>query len=319
MDVPMTRESRQAIISDLEKLRDSRLVCYVTGDRQPVHAQIGDDALRPLYDHLRELGHVPKLDLFMYSRGGAIDVPWRIVTALRQASEEWHILVPFRANSAATLVALGADSIVLGKQGELGPIDPIMSLQRVIPQPGGGGAVMQENVSVEDIMAFVRFVRERGGLSDQTALTKSLLKLMERLDAVNIGNAYRTHSHIRDVARRLLLSRREPASEQAMSAIVETLAERVYAHGHAIGLKDAEQIGLPVELAATEVERQMWNLLLAYEEDLALLQPIDPVTAVASQDNYREEGVIAVVESSWAAHEFRGTIEVTAKRQCHPT
>jgi hypothetical protein len=30
------------------------------------------------------------LDLFIYSRGGAIDVPWRIVTALRQTSDEWR-------------------------------------------------------------------------------------------------------------------------------------------------------------------------------------------------------------------------------------
>jgi hypothetical protein len=48
------------------------------------------------------MGHVARLDVFIYSRGGAIDVPWRIATALRTAADEWNILIPFRANSAAT-------------------------------------------------------------------------------------------------------------------------------------------------------------------------------------------------------------------------
>jgi len=44
-------------------------------------------------------------------------------------------LVPFRANSSATLLALGADTIILGQQGELGPIDPSMTLSRLIGDP----------------------------------------------------------------------------------------------------------------------------------------------------------------------------------------
>jgi ClpP class serine protease len=72
-----------------------------------------------MHDHVRALGHVDKLDVFIYSRGGAIDVPWRLATALRGTADEWNVLVPFRANSAATLLALGADEIVLGRQGEL--------------------------------------------------------------------------------------------------------------------------------------------------------------------------------------------------------
>jgi len=103
-------------------------------------------------------------------------------------------------------------------------------------------------------MAYGKFVRERAGISDQAALAQSLEKLTERLDAVTIGNAYRTHSHIREVARRMLLSRKEPTGEQAMATIIETLAERVYAHGHAIGLYEAKQIGLPVDLADETLE-----------------------------------------------------------------
>lgn len=315
----MPRAKRKTLIEQIETLRGSRVLCYVTGDRAPATAQIGDDAIRPMYDLLREIGQTEKLDFFIYSRGGAIDVPWRIVTALRTVAKHWSILIPFRANSAATLLALGADEIVLGRFGELGPIDPIMNIQRLMPVPGGPGTVMQDSVSVEDVMAYMKFVQERAGLSDQAALTAGLTKLTERLDAVALGNAHRTHSHIRDVARRMLLSRNEPHSEQTMATIVETLAERVYAHGHAIGLKAAKEIGLPAIAADPDLDRFMWDLLKEYEDDLKLLHPIDAAAVLAGTDKYSEDAVIAVVETKAAAHEFTGKVEVSARRQMPQT
>lgn len=313
----MARRERKKIIEQIEKLRGSRLLCYVTGDRTPAPAQIGDDAVRLLYEHLRDIDHTEKLDLFIYSRGGAIDVPWRIATALRTAGDEWFAIIPFRANSAATLLVLGADQIILGRNGELGPIDPIMNIQRVVPRPdgGGGGTVVQEQISVEDVMAYLKFVQERAGLTDQHALSTGLSKLAERLDAVALGNAYRTHSHIRDVARRMLLSRNKPASEQTMGTIIETLAERVYAHGHAIGLKAAQEIGLPAVAADAKLDALMWDLLQEYEKDLKLLEPIDPASAVSATDTYSEDATIAVIESTAAAHEHSGRIEIKARRQ----
>jgi hypothetical protein len=314
----MPRQERKELIKQIEDARESRVLTYVTSDRAPAPAQIGDDAVRPMYAHLREMGHVKKLDLLIYSRGGAIDVPWRVVTALRQTSDQWNILIPFRANSAATLIALGADQIVLGRQGELGPIDPQLSIGRVVPLPGGGQMAVQEQMAVEDIMAYTKFVHDRAGLSDQEALSNALSKLTERLDAVGLGSVYRTHLHIRDVAERMLQSHKKPLPERTMAAIIETLAERVYAHGHAIGLTEAKGLGLPVVAADDALDDLMWRLLEQHEGDLRLLEPLDPVQAVAATDFYSEDVSIAVIESTWAAHAFQGQIEIRAQRQQPP-
>lgn len=311
----MSREERKELIEQIEQNRNSKVICYVTGDRHPFPAQIGDDAVRPLYQHIRDLGHVPRLDLFIYSRGGAIDVPWRIVSALRRAADEWNALITFRANSATTLIAMGADSIVLGAQGELGPIDPIMNFQRMLPSRDGPSTVVQDQVSVEDVMAYVRFVQERGGISDQQARAVALGKLADRVDPVALGSIYRTFSHIRDVARRILLSRKTPASDDVLNAIVSTLAERVYAHGHAVGFTAAREIGLPVELADAQLDLLMWRLLEVYERDMKLREPIDPASVVSTQDRFTEPGVIAVIESTTGLDEFQGDMEVRAKRQ----
>lgn len=74
----MSTDRRRDLIRQLEERRGSRVITYVTGDRTPAIGQMGDDAVRPIFDHLRAIGQVDKLDIFLYSRGGAIDVPWRL-------------------------------------------------------------------------------------------------------------------------------------------------------------------------------------------------------------------------------------------------
>ncbi len=308
----MPRARRSQLIRNLEAVRNSRVICYVTGDRAPTPAQVGDDAVRPIMAVLRKMGSVPKLDFFLYTRGGATDVPWRIVRQLRHhVTDEWNALIPFRANSAGTLIALGADEIVLCGEGELGPIDPSMDIRRI----GEQGTPMQDRISVEDVMAYVRFVNERGGLTDQAAVAGAFLKLVDRVDPVTLGNVYRTHSHIRDVARRIISSRKKVPSADTQNQIVSTLAEQVYAHGHAIGFTTAQEMGLPVTLADTPVDEAIWNLFEEYEKDLRLREPLDPVHALGPQDRYTEDTVLAVVESSEATYEFQASLDVRAKRQ----
>lgn len=308
----MPRAERSQLIRNLEAARNSRVICYVTGDRAPTPAQVGDDAVRPIMDVLREMGSVPKLDLFLYTRGGATDVPWRIVRQLRHhVTDEWNVLIPFRANSAGTLIALGADEIVLCGEGELGPIDPSMDIRRI----GEQGTPMQDRISVEDVMAYVRFVNERGGLTDQAAVAGAFSKLVDRVDPVTLGNVYRTHSHIRDVARRIISSRKAVPSADTQNQIVSTLAEQVYAHGHAIGFTTAKEMGLPVTLADAPCDAAMWSLFEEYEKDLRLREPLDPIQALGQQDRYSEDAVLAVVESAELGYEFRASLDVRAKRK----
>lgn len=309
----MAHADRAELIRTLEAVRGSRVISYVTGDRTPTPAQVGDDAVRPIIDILRgHVGTVEKLDLFLYTRGGATDVPWRVVRQLRHhTNDQWNVLIPFRANSAGTLIALGADEIVLCGEGELGPIDPSNDVRRI----GDQGTQVQDRISVEDVMAYVRFVRERGGLTDQNSMSTAFSKLVERVDPVTLGNVYRTYSHIRDVARRILSSRRDIPSADVQNQIVSTLAEQVYAHGHAIGFTTAKEMGLPVVVADPATDQAMWDLFESYEDDLRVREPLDPIEALGTNDRYSEDTVLAVVESSSGGFEFQAGIDVRAKRQ----
>jgi len=64
------------------------------------------------------------LDLIIDSGGGDIDMAVKIVEICAHYSEKFTLIVPFLAKSATTIIALSTDDLILGKVGELGPIDP---------------------------------------------------------------------------------------------------------------------------------------------------------------------------------------------------
>jgi hypothetical protein len=307
------RENRLALIRAIQEARDSHLIAYFAGDRQGAMGQVGEDAVRPMYDHVRALGFkgVPRIDLFLYSRGGSIEAPWRIVSMLREYCQELNVLIPYRAHSATTLIALGADHIVMGKKGELGPIDPIMSrFER------GEKSVIQEDMSVEDIMSFVSFLKERVGIDDSAALASSVNILAEKLSPWVLGSIHRAHSHIRLIARKLLACQQKPLDEQRVDSIVEALAEKMYFHGHAIARQEAKEMGLPIVEPDEELEDMMWQLFEAYEALMKLQFPIDPRTAIPpGQEEYFEQVILACIESEAQLSVYRGDLRLRYVRQ----
>jgi len=180
----MATAERSELIGRIEEHRQSRVLAYVCSDRQGATAQIGEDAVRPMYDHVRRMGMVETIDLYLYSLGGAVAVPWRIVAMLREYCKRLSVLIPYRAYSAATLIALGCDSIVMGSKGELGPIDP--AINRVSQETG---TPLQEEIRVEEVMSYLDFLRDKAGLGDQSAIAENVRILGEKLSPWFLGIA----------------------------------------------------------------------------------------------------------------------------------
>jgi hypothetical protein len=66
----------------------------------------------------------PSLDIVLHSPGGSAEAAASIVRYLRTKFTDVRVFVPLAAMSAATMWALSADRIVMGKHSQLGPIDP---------------------------------------------------------------------------------------------------------------------------------------------------------------------------------------------------
>jgi len=65
-----------------------------------------------------------QLDLVLHSPGGSIEAAEQMLNYLRTEFDYIRAFIPLQAKSAATMIALGCDEIVLGDHSELGPIDP---------------------------------------------------------------------------------------------------------------------------------------------------------------------------------------------------
>jgi len=301
------------LIKHIQDMRSSKVIAYVTGDRQPIGARIAEDAVRPLYEHLLSIGRNEKIDLFLYSRGGDVSVPWRIVSMFREFCDELSIMVPYKAHSAATLISLGADKIIMGKKAELGPIDPtLIRGEREMGEISGS----PQEISVEDVNSYISFVRERANINDQSALAQMVSILANNITPLALGSVNRQNSHIRLVARKLLTSRKEKLDDSKISSIIETLTEKIYSHGHAIGRKEAQEIGLPVEISEEPLEDAIWSLYLEYERFLNLTEPLDPlVTLTGKEEEHLEQIPIAIIESENKTHVFTTRIDFKRRRQ----
>ena len=66
----------------------------------------------------------PSLDILLHSPGGSPEAAASIVRYLRTKYSDIRVFVPLAAMSAATMWALAANRIVMGKHSQLGPIDP---------------------------------------------------------------------------------------------------------------------------------------------------------------------------------------------------
>jgi hypothetical protein len=68
------------------------------------------------------------LTLMLHTPGGDGNAAQSVVAYLRSKFPEIEVIVPVYAFSAGTMISLAADRIVMGRQSQLGPIDPQMSV-----------------------------------------------------------------------------------------------------------------------------------------------------------------------------------------------
>lgn len=115
---------RLTIYQRIEDHRKRPLLAYVTSKREGVISSMASDALPFLIEQLDALpAGTTAIDFLIVSLGGDPMVAWRIMSMIRERIGKVAVLIPQSAYSAATLLALGGDEIIMHPNGHLGPID----------------------------------------------------------------------------------------------------------------------------------------------------------------------------------------------------
>jgi hypothetical protein len=202
--------------------------------------------------------------------GGDATVAWRIVSLIRERVNHFAILIPQAAFSAATLIALGANEVVMHPNGNLGPTDPqITNIQK------------QTRFGSEDVRAFLRFAREEVGLTDQKPLRDLFLKFSEEVGFVGVGVAARSAQLTVGMAENMLRLHMTGAdAAQNARAIAESLGTKYFHHGYPLSRSEAKTIGLSVVDRDPEFERLLWAVWSDIEDDLKLREVYSPLGLV---------------------------------------
>lgn len=307
--------ARTSYIQHVEVMRNSKVITYITGDRPNLSSRIAPDAIRVFYRHLESIGRTERIDLLLYTRGGDVLTPLRLIHLIREYADEVNILIPYRAYSAGTLFCLGADEIVMGKMGELGPIDPSVSNFFNPSDPTNPEAKIP--ISVEDVFAFLNLAcsccKTEDDLINNT--NSAFEKLISEVHPLALGNVHRNHTLIRSMAKKLFDSRTKNIIEEEMEKkIIDQLTEKFYSHSYMISRQEAKEIGLPIVYPGEELDHILWNLYMMYEKELRLMEPFIAADYIRTgEKSVTFDAIAGFVESLHLSDifEFRGIIEET--------
>lgn len=312
-----TRVRRKELIREIENIRQAKLLTYLTGDRPSVgipdrnflFAKVAVDVLPILNNHLKRLGEAAKLDLFLYTTGGALEAPWPIVNLIRSYHDCFAALIPFKALSAGTLIALGANEIVMSKLALLSPVDPTGRLIK----PGAPPV----EISVEDVFGFIKLAKKEVEITKGQAVEEVLKLLVSEIPPSVLGSINRTYAHIRDLAEKLLRLHMQPEKdEDKIHKIVQYLTAKLHSHYYFINRAEARNtIGLVVK-NAEDIKNQknlddlMSELFELYSKEMQLQAPFNPYLFIGDKSEKEDLFKRAFIESADYTHIFESRFRV---------
>ena len=208
--------NRVDLYKKLEKLRNGKLIVYITGDKREFPTQISQDAFDYFVNHLDKMNRQNKIILFLYTRGGNTLAGWSIINLIRQFCDELEIIIPSKAHSTGTLMALGANSIIMTKQATLGPIDPSVNgvLNPIIKDIPIPPPYNRFPVSVEAIKGFIELAKDEVGIKDDISMSNIFVKLATEVHPLVLGDVYRARAQIKMLAERLIKNQTDDYRKQ---------------------------------------------------------------------------------------------------------
>lgn len=268
---------QKEILSKIEGERNSKLIAYVTGDRPGMGAQIGADTPDIFLEHLDVIGKVDKISLIIYTCGGDTLAAWNIINLFREFCNELEVIVPNKCRSSGTLMALGANSIVMTKQATLGPIDPSItrSMSPIIPN---STPPQRLPISVESVKGYFSLLKEEFGASSDAALSAAYTKLAEYIHPLVLGDVYRTQKQIQMLAEKLL--RMHNVDDQTIKHIVSFLCSDSGSHDYTINRSEARNLGLSVETPTQETYNELKAWFMDVVDELELRNAYDPAKSL---------------------------------------
>ncbi len=223
-----------------------------------------------------------KLDfiLILDSSGGEIGPAYVISKILKTYSKSLKIIVPRWAKSAATLICLAANEIIMTDIAELGPLDPQVrrsgeiSHHAVLDEFLALDAIRQDAITTFDIMVPLLIQKTGMDLKDVLPLvfsfTSSLMRpIFEQINPMIHGSNMRTMNISMKYAERILIYWNKELDPKIPWQIVYGYPS----HDFILDIKELKEIGFPVRETNKE-EETVVSPLIKYSQRIDLIGKI---------------------------------------------
>jgi len=184
---------------------------------------------------LRAIRSVPPgkpIDMIIHTPGGILFSAYQIAKALKEHKGRVTVFIPHYAMSGGTLIALGADKIVMDKDAIIGPIDPqLIEGKTAVPA-----------VALVDIPKLKKW----NNIDDSTV--------------VLIDQAKKSVKQVKDMIISLLSDHTKP---EQLNKILDRLVGGHVTHDYPIFPEEAKKMGLPV---STRMPPELYELMALYPQ-----------------------------------------------------
>jgi len=274
---PVLFDKTQELIKKIDGMLDGDLITYWNN---PGGSVCSNDVMG-FYQMLERTGPREKLYIFLKSNGGNGQSSLRIVSLLRMYCRELVALIPLECASAATMIALGADRLIMGPMAYLTAVDTSIT-HKLSPLDRDNNRV---GVSLDALNRVIKLWRDEK--DHQTG--NPYQSLFQYIHPLVIGDADRANSLSMKLSRDILSFHID--DEASIEKISHALNTWYPSHSYPIIQREAEAIGLN----AVEMDPKIHDLLLDLNEVYSEMGQ----TAITDYDatRYHNNEIVNIIET----------------------
>ncbi len=245
------------MIASYEQNFDCRLTVMV--------GHILDNNVTLFEDLIYDANPKEDLHLMLASPGGDGEAAVRLARTIQARCRKFTVIVPDQAKSAATLLALGAHSIMMAPHSDLGPVDAqIFTGERGF-------------VAAKDIIAAVDSAEAKVDANPDTY--PFYVSMLAELTAIMVQQARAALYRSQDLLEEALRSNPDRSDDQVTAlsgALKELLVDRPQTHAALFSADDGLKAGLPVikpDLDGNQWQSlwQLWTNYFLISDDTKLI------------------------------------------------
>lgn len=249
---PILMERTQPVIERLSAALGEPVFTYWNSTK----GAICQNDVAGLYALLRSTGMLERLSLFIKSDGGSGQAALRMVNLLRRYVKHLTVLAPLECQSAATMLALGADRIIMGPLAHLSAVDTSLT-HDLSPIDRDNDRV---SVSNDELLRVIRLWTEQAKDSTKNPYEA----LFPYVHPLVIGAVDRSSALSTRICEEILSYHMK---DQDRAREISNILNSGYpSHNYPITLREAHRIGLKVEPMEDCVNGLLFELNEIYSE-----------------------------------------------------